>query len=117
MKYEYQIQVKELGGDKWFTIYHTFESLLMCRRKVDELRGTYAEVDFRIMYRLIHDWDCLEEYNSEVEIIGKELAKEQYYAQKELNEIYYKKCYETGDVNLLSKCKIIIEKGGKYWEI
>lgn len=67
MKYEYQIQVKEHKGDKWFTIYHTFESLLMCRRKVDGLRETYAEVDFRIMYRLIPDWDFLEEYSSEVE--------------------------------------------------
>lgn len=66
MKYEYQIQVKEHNGDKWFTIYHTFESLLMCRRKVDELREAYVEVDFRIMYRLIPDWDCLEEYISEV---------------------------------------------------
>ena len=50
-------------------------------------------------------------------ITGKEITKEQYYAQKELNEIYYKKCYETGDFSLLSKCKIIMEKDGKYWEI
>jgi hypothetical protein len=50
-------------------------------------------------------------------ITGKELTKEQYYAQKELNEIYYKKCHETGDVSLLNKCKFIIEKDGKYWEI
>ena len=46
-----------------------------------------------------------------------EITKEQYYAQKELNEIYYKKCHETGDISLLSKCKIIMEKDGKYWEI
>ena len=67
MKYEYQIQVKEHKGDKWFTIYHTFESLLMCRRKIDELRETYVEDDFRIMYRLVPDWCFLEGYSSEVE--------------------------------------------------
>lgn len=67
MKYEYQIQAKEHKGDKWLTVGHALESLLMCRRKVDELRETYAEDDFRIMYRLVPDWDFLEEYSSEVE--------------------------------------------------
>lgn len=43
----------------------------------------------------------------------KEITKGQYYAQKELNEIYYNKSHETGDVSLLSKCKIIMEKDGK----
>ena len=50
-------------------------------------------------------------------ITGKEITKEQYEAQKELNDIYYKKCLETGDISLLSKCEIIMEKDGKYWEI
>lgn len=67
MKYEYQIQVKEYKGNKWFAIGHNLESLLMCRRKVDELKETYTEDDFRIMYRLVPDWVFLEEYNSEVE--------------------------------------------------
>lgn len=67
MKYEYQIQVKEYKGDKWFAIGHTLESLLMCRRKVDELKEVYKEDDFRIMYRLVPDWDFLEGYGSEVE--------------------------------------------------
>lgn len=69
MKHEYQIQVKvkEYKGDKWFSIGHNFENLLMCRRRVDELREMYAEVDFRIMYRLVPDWIFLEEYSSEVE--------------------------------------------------
>lgn len=67
MKYEYQVQVKENKGDKWFAIGHTFESLLMCRRKIDELRETYMEDDFRIMYRLVPDWGFLEGYSSEVE--------------------------------------------------
>ena len=48
---------------------------------------------------------------------GKEITKEQYYAQKQLNKIYFKKYHETGDVSLLSKCKFIMEKDGKYWEI
>ena len=67
MKYEYQIQVKEYKSNKWFAIGHNLESLLMCRRKVDELKETYAEDDFRIMYRLVPDWCFLEEYSSEVE--------------------------------------------------
>ena len=67
MKYEYQIQVKEHKGDKWFPIGHTLESLLMCRRKVDELKEVYMEDDFRIMYRLVPDWDFLEGYSIEVE--------------------------------------------------
>jgi len=68
MKYEYQIQVKERKGDKWFAIGHPFESLLMCRRKIDELRERYdVEDDFRIMYRLVPDWDFLEGYSGEVE--------------------------------------------------
>ena len=67
MKYEYQIQVKEHKGDKWLTVGHTLESLLMCREYVDELRKTYTKADFRIVYRLVPDWDCLEEYSSEVE--------------------------------------------------
>ena len=67
MKYEYQTQVKEHKEDKWFSIGHTLESLLMCRKKVDELRETYAEVDFRIMYRAVPDWYFLEEYSSELE--------------------------------------------------
>lgn len=50
-------------------------------------------------------------------ITGKEITKKEYEHQKQLNEIYFKKCHETGDVSLLSKCKIIIEKDGKYWEI
>ena len=50
-------------------------------------------------------------------ITGKEITKEQYYAQKELNEIYFKKCLETGDMSLMKKCKFIVEKDGKYWEI
>lgn len=60
MKYEYQIQVKEYEGDKWFAIGHTLESLLMCRRKVDELKEVYTDNDFRIMYRLVPDWNFLE---------------------------------------------------------
>ena len=67
MKYEYQIQVKYHRGDKWFAIGHNLESLLMCRRKVDELKEVYTEDDFRIMYRLVPDWDFLEGYSSEVE--------------------------------------------------
>ena len=67
MKYEYQIQVKDHRGDKWFAIGHNLESLLMCRRKVDELKKVYTEDDFRIMYRLVPDWDFLEGYSSEVE--------------------------------------------------
>lgn len=67
MKYEYQIQVKEYKGNKWFAIGHNLESLLMCRKKVDELKEEYTEDDFRIMYRLVPDWIFLEEYNSEVE--------------------------------------------------
>ena len=50
-------------------------------------------------------------------ITGKEITKEQYYAQKELNEIYFKKCLETGNSELLTKCKFIIEKDGKYYEL
>jgi len=67
MKYEYQIQVKEHKGNKWFAIGYTLESLLMCRRKVNELKETHTEDDFRIMCRLVPDWDFLEEYSSEVE--------------------------------------------------
>ena len=67
MKYEYQIQVKEHNEDKWFAISRAFESLLMCREYVDELRKAYTKADFRIVYRLVPDWDCLEEYSSEVE--------------------------------------------------
>ena len=67
MKYEYQIQVKDHRGDKWLAIGHNLESLLMCRRKVDELKEVYTEDDFRIMYRLVPDWDFLEGYSSEVE--------------------------------------------------
>lgn len=48
---------------------------------------------------------------------GKEITKEQYETQKELNNIYFKKSMETGDVSLLNKCKFIMEKDGKYWEI
>lgn len=50
-------------------------------------------------------------------ITGKEITKEEYQVQKEKNEIYFKKSMETGDVSLLSKCKIITEKDGKYWEV
>ena len=32
-----------------------------------------------------------------------------------MNEIYFKKCQETGNVELLTKCKFIIEKDGKYY--
>ena len=48
---------------------------------------------------------------------GKEITKEQYYTQKELNEICYKKCHEIGNFSLLNKCKIIMEEDVKYWEL
>ena len=49
MKYEYQIQVKEYKGDKWFAIGHTLESLLMCRRKVDELKELYNDHEEKLL--------------------------------------------------------------------
>ena len=50
-------------------------------------------------------------------ITGKEITKKEYDNQKELNKIYFKKCQETGDMSLMKKCKFIIEKDGKYYEI
>ena len=50
-------------------------------------------------------------------ITGKEITKKEYEHQKQLNEIYFKKCQETGNIELLTKCKLIIEKDGKYYEL
>ena len=52
-----------------------------------------------------------------MEIKGKEITKEEYEIQKELNSIYYKKCHKTGDMSILKNVKIIMEKDGKYWEV
>lgn len=50
-------------------------------------------------------------------ITGKEITKKEYEHQKQLNDIYFKKYLETGDMSLMKKCKFIIEKDGKYYEI
>ena len=50
-------------------------------------------------------------------ITGKEITKKEYDNQKELNKIYFKKCQETGNIELLTKCNFIIDKDGNYYEL
>ena len=70
MKYEYKIQIRDNGKD-WRMLYNIYESLFAVREavgsyiKIDKKIGNQA--DYRIIYRIVPDWDFLEEYSYEVE--------------------------------------------------
>lgn len=76
MKYEYQIQSREEGKD-WESDWIDEDKIYTSLKEVRQTVSWYMEVDktvdrkydYRIMCRLIPDWDFLEEYDYEPEFL------------------------------------------------